>query len=104
MPFNKSFSVIILCFWMSCLAIAGVIATVGMTLYPFLMPSLTHPNQSLTVWNATSSQYALNVMLYVGGILLFIILAYRLLAFHIIWGKKKTLTLEDMEKDPHSYY
>jgi Cytochrome bd-type quinol oxidase, subunit 2 len=68
------------------------------------MPSSTFPNQSLTVWNAASSQYALNVMLYVGSILLVIILAYKIFAYNTIWSKKPTLTAEDIEKDEHSFY
>ncbi|WP_259425746.1 cytochrome d ubiquinol oxidase subunit II [Coxiella burnetii] len=65
------------CFWSSALAIMGLIGTIGFTLFPFIMPSSTAPDQSLTVWNATSSQYGLNVMLYVGVILFIVILGYN---------------------------
>lgn len=91
-------------FWASCFAVGGIIGTAGATLFPFLMPSYTHPAQSLTVWNAASSQYALNVMLYIGSILLIIILGYKIFAYNTIWGKKPTLTAEDVEKDKHSFY
>lgn len=91
-------------FWASCFAVGGIVGTAGATLFPFLMPSSTHPNQSLTVWNAASSQYALNVMLYVGVVLLFIILGYKIFAYSTIWGKKSTLTAEDIEKNEHSFY
>ena len=91
-------------FWASCFAVGGIVATAGASLFPFLMPSSTNPDQSLTVWNATSSQYALNVMLYVGVVLLFIILGYKIFAYNTIWGKKRTLTAEDIEKDEHSFY
>lgn len=92
------------CFWASALSIAGMIGTIGFTLFPFIMPSTTNPDQSLTVWNATSSQYALNIMLYVGVILLLIILAYKIYTYYTLWSKKKTLTFEDIEKDPHTFY
>ncbi|MDF1797278.1 MAG: cytochrome d ubiquinol oxidase subunit II [Coxiellaceae bacterium] len=92
------------CFWSSVFAIAGVIGTAGASLFPFIMPSSTNPNQSITVWNATSSQYALNIMLYVGVVLLLLILGYKIFTFHTVWGDKSTLTAEDLEKDSHTYY
>ncbi len=95
---------IVLCFWASAIAIGGIIATAGATLFPFIMPSSTHINESLTVWNATSSQYALNVMLYVGVVLLAIILCYKIFAFHTLWSRKKTITRADIEGNDPSYY
>jgi len=91
-------------FWMSSFGVGGVVATSGFTLFPFIMPSSTHPNESLTVWNAVSSQYALNIMAYVGTVLLLIILAYKLFAYHAIWGKKPTLTAEDIKENEHTFY
>ncbi|MCH9770243.1 MAG: cytochrome d ubiquinol oxidase subunit II [Gammaproteobacteria bacterium] len=91
-------------FWSSCFGVGGIIATAGFSLFPFIMPSSTNPNQSLTVWNATSSQYALNIMLYVGVVLLFIILCYKIFAFHTIWSQKPTLTEQDLLQDKQEYY
>lgn len=91
-------------FWASCFAVGGIVGTAGATLFPFLMPSSTHPNQSLTIWNASSSQYALNMMLYVGVVLLIIILGYKIFAFNTIWGKKSVLTADDIKNDDHSFY
>ncbi len=94
----------ILCFWASVFTVGGVIGTAGATLFPFIMPSSTNPNQSLTVWNSTSSQYALNMMLYVGVVLLIVILVYKIFAYRTIWAKDKTITAADIEKDEHTYY
>jgi cytochrome d ubiquinol oxidase subunit II len=91
-------------FWASCFAVGGIVGTAGATLFPFLMPSSTHPNQSLTIWNASSSQYALNMMLYVGVVLLIVILGYKIFAFNTIWGKKSVLTADDIKNDDHSFY
>lgn len=91
-------------FWASCCAVGGIIGTAGFTLFPFIMPSSTTSNESLTVWNSVSSQYALNIMLYVGVVLLFIILGYKIFAYHTIWAKKSIITHEDIEKDSHTYY
>lgn len=94
----------VLCFWASAVSIGGIIATAGATLFPFLMPSSTYLNQGLTVWNSTSSQYALNTMLYVGVFLLLVILCYKIFAFHTLWSKQKTITAADIEENDHSYY
>jgi len=92
------------CFWMSAMAIAGLIGTIGFTLFPFIMPSSTNPSQSLTVWNATSSQYSLNIMLYVGVVLLLITLGYKTYTFYTLWSGKKTVTEEDIKENEHTYY
>jgi len=91
-------------FWASCVAIGGIVATAGFTLFPFIMPSSTHPNQSMTIWDATSSQYALNIMLYVGVVLLIIILGYKIFAYHTIWSDKPTITAEDVKQNDHVFY
>ena len=45
-----------LAFISSALVPFGTIATAGAALFPFLMPSSSNPNESLTVWDASSSQ------------------------------------------------
>ena len=91
-------------FWASVLAIAGIIGTAGATLFPFLMPSTSNLAESLTVWNATSSQYALNVMFYVGGALLVIILIYKIFAFKAAWNNVDSIGEEDLEENKHTFY
>lgn len=91
-------------FWASCFAVGGIVATAGGTLFPFIMPSVTNPNESLTVWNSTSSQYALNIMLYLGFVLLLVIVAYKIFAYQTIWGKKSTVTEQDVIENDHNFY
>lgn len=91
-------------FWASCFAVGGIVGTAGATLFPFLMPSSTHPNQSLMIWNASSSQYALNSMLYIAVVLLVIILGYKIFAYNTIWSKKSTLNADDVRKNEHTFY
>ncbi len=71
----------------SSLGIAFTIITAGAALFPFVMPSSVDPASSLTVWDATSSQFTLNVMLYTVIILLPIALAYTVYAYMRMWGK-----------------
>ena len=49
----------------SSVMIAGVILTAGFSMFPFLMPSSTMPDVSLTMWDATSSEMTLRIMFFV---------------------------------------
>ena len=43
-------------------AVAGVIMTAALAMFPFIMPSSTRPNVSLTAYDAVSSHLTLNLM------------------------------------------
>ena len=45
--------------------IVGIISTVGLSMFPFILPSTIDPGSSLTVWNASSSHLTLFIMLLV---------------------------------------
>ena len=66
----------LLAFLASGAAVAGVIATAGFALFPFLLPSSLEPKMGLTVWDASSSKLTLFIMLVVTLIFLPIVLAY----------------------------
>ena len=82
------------------LGIFGIISSVGLTMFPFILPSSTQPDASLTVWDASSSQQTLFVMLVVTLIFMPMILAYTAWVYKVLWGK---VTLEEIESDGHSY-
>ncbi|MBN0537477.1 cytochrome d ubiquinol oxidase subunit II, partial [Pseudomonas aeruginosa] len=63
-------------FLFSSLTLACIILTAGIAMFPFIMPSSTMLNASLTMWDATSSQRTLNLMTYVAIVFVPIILAY----------------------------
>lgn len=69
------------------LGIFGVIASVGLTMFPFILPSSTMPSASLTVWDASSSHLTLFVMLIVTVIFMPLILAYTAWVYKVLWGK-----------------
>jgi cytochrome bd ubiquinol oxidase subunit II len=71
----------------SSLACVSVILTAGVALFPFILPSSTMPNASLTAWDATSSHYTLNVMFWVALIFTPIVLSYTSWAYHVMSGK-----------------
>ncbi|MCX8098575.1 MAG: cytochrome d ubiquinol oxidase subunit II [Casimicrobiaceae bacterium] len=71
----------------SSLACAGVIFTTGIAMLPFVMPSSSNPNHSLTAWDVASSAYTLNVMLWVALIFTPIVLAYTAWGYRVMRGK-----------------
>ncbi|MDF1608157.1 cytochrome d ubiquinol oxidase subunit II [Hoeflea sp. YIM 152468] len=83
------------------LAILGVISSVGLTMFPFILPSSTDPRSSLTVWNSSSSHLTLFVMLVMTVIFLPIILAYTAWVYKVLWGK---VTEDDVSESSHSAY
>ena len=81
-------------FVVSSLGIAGVIGTMGVSLFPFLLPSSSHPQSSLTVWDASSSQRTLSIMLIAVIIFLPIVLAYTGWVFRVMRGPVTTAYIE----------
>ncbi|WJV55221.1 cytochrome d ubiquinol oxidase subunit II [Prodigiosinella aquatilis] len=88
-------------FLFSSLSIAGVILTAGTAMFPFIMPSVTMPNASLTIWDATSSLLTLQVMTVVVIILVPIMLAYTCWCYYKMRGR---ITKEHVEQNSHSLY
>lgn len=72
------------------IAIASVIITGGFTLFPFILPSSSLPNHSLTIWDAASSQLTLMWMLVAALVFLPIILAYTTWVFRVMRGKTES--------------
>jgi cytochrome d ubiquinol oxidase subunit II len=79
---------------------AGTILTAGFALFPFLMPSSTDPNHSLTVWDASSSAKTLFIMLCAVIVFLPIVLAYTAWVFRVLKGR---VTLEALHEHESSY-
>ena len=69
------------------LSIFGVISTVGVSMFPFILPSTIDPRSSLTVWDSSSSHLTLFIMLFVTVLFLPIILAYTAWVYRVLWGK-----------------
>lgn len=82
-----SFRKVGLAFIASSLSIFGVITTVGLSLYPFILPSSTDFRSSLTIWDASSSHLTLFIMLVATVIFMPIILAYTAWVFRVLRGK-----------------
>ena len=92
-----------LAFVASCLAVACIILTAGIALFPFLMPSSTDPAHGLTVWDASSSQRTLGIMLFCTVVFLPIVLAYSTWAFRIMRGKVTRAHVEEQARNGGGY-
>ncbi|MFG1318504.1 cytochrome d ubiquinol oxidase subunit II [Xanthobacter autotrophicus] len=79
----------------SALAIFGIISTVGLSMFPFILPSSIDPRSSLTVWDASSSHLTLFVMLVATVIFVPIIIAYTTWVYHVLWGKVDARSIAD---------
>lgn len=79
-------------------AIAFVIITAAIAIFPFVMPSSIDPESSLTIWDASSSHFTLQVMLYAVIIFVPIALAYTIWAYRRMWNK---VSAEDGEISEH---
>jgi cytochrome d ubiquinol oxidase subunit II len=67
--------------------IACIIATPAVALFPFLMPSTKDPASSLTLWDATSSQLTLTVMMFAVLIFVPLALGYTIFAYRRMWRR-----------------
>lgn len=90
-----------LAFISSSLTLTSVILTAGVSMFPFLIPSSSAMNSSLTVWDASSSLATLKIMFWVTVIFLPIVVAYTTWAFRVLRGK---ITLEHIHQNDHTAY
>jgi cytochrome d ubiquinol oxidase subunit II len=84
----------------SSLAIFGIISTAGLSLFPFLLPSSSMVEASLTLWDASSSHLTLFIMLVVSCFFLPIILLYTAWVFRVMRGP---VTADNLEQNPNAY-
>ena len=81
--------------------IAGIILTVGFSMFPFIMPSSFDAKSSLTLWDSTSSRLTLQIMLVAVVVFLPIVLAYTAWVYRVMRGK---VTQTALEQNRHSMY
>ncbi len=83
------------------LMIACIILLFGFSTFPFLLPSTSNLDASLTIFNSSSTESALKIMLYIIGIFLPIVLCYIAYVYYSFRGK---ITNDSIEKNPKSLY
>jgi len=88
-------------FFASGASVKGIVATAGVSMFPFLLPSSSSPESSLTVWDASSSRFTLLTMLIATAVILPVVLAYTALVYRVLRGR---VTEESVARDPHGTY
>lgn len=91
----------LLTFIASALSVCGIISTVAVAMFPFVMPSSLAPNVSLTLWDSTSSQLTLQLMTVVAVVMIPTILAYTNWCYYKMFTRFDEKTIED---NSHSLY
>jgi cytochrome d oxidase, subunit II (cydB) len=87
-------------FLASSCAIAGIILTVGLAMFPFILPSSLDARASLTVWDASSSRLTLWVMLLATVFFMPIVTAYTAWVYRVMGGK---VTRAGVDGNPNAY-
>lgn len=85
----------------SALALNGVIGTAGGAMFPFVMPSSSHPDASLTVWDSVSSHLTLGLMFWATVVFMPLIVLYTGWAYRVMRGK---VTVEHIRAHSHTAY
>lgn len=88
-------------FLFSAVSVFGIVSIPGLMMFPFLFPSSSHPGHSLTVFDASSSQMTLFIMLVAALIFVPIILAYTGWVYRVMRGK---VTAVDIQKKSGEMY
>ena len=87
-------------FLASATSIACIILTEGLAVFPFLLPSSTHPSSGLTLWDSSSSHLTLFVMLLATCLFLPLIILYTSWVYRVLRGK---VSPESLEQNHNSY-
>jgi len=80
----------------SATAVIGVLLTAGLAMFPFIMPSSSHPASSLTAWDAVSTWRTLQIMFWVT------VLFVPLIALYTSWVYAKlrgTISLDTILRE-----
>ncbi len=79
-------------------SIACIVLTPLLSMFPFVLPSSSHPISSLTMWDCTSSQLTLQVMFIVTLIFLPLVLIYTSWAYRVMSGKVTPRYIKENDK------
>jgi cytochrome d ubiquinol oxidase subunit II len=82
------------------LSVAGIVLSVGASMFPFIVPSSSDLRSSLTVWDASSSHLTLFIMLVCSIVFVPLILAYTAWVYRVMWGKVRP---RDITHGDHAY-
>jgi cytochrome d ubiquinol oxidase subunit II len=78
----------------SAVGVACTIGSVGISLFPFLLPSSSQPSSSLTVWDASSSHRTLWIMFIAVCVFLPAVLLYTAWVYRVLRGRVTAAQIE----------
>ncbi len=84
----------------SSLGCVGIIATVGLSMFPIILPSTIDAHSSLLVWTASSSHMTLFIMLLVTLVFLPIVLFYTSWVYKVLFGR---VGVDQLKTNPDLY-
>jgi len=76
------------------LGVFGTITTVGLSMFPIILPSSVDVHSSLLVWTASSSQLTLFIMLVCTLVFLPIVLLYTAWVYKVLFGRIQVASLK----------
>lgn len=82
-------------------ACAAMMLTVAIAVFPFVLPSSLDPASSLTLWDSTSSERTLLIMLGIVGVLMPVNIGYTLWVYRVVRGR---VSAEQVRQHGHSLY
>ncbi|MDC7682526.1 cytochrome d ubiquinol oxidase subunit II [Asticcacaulis sp. BYS171W] len=82
------------------LAVFGIIGSVGLSMFPIILPSSIDAHSSLLVWNASSSHSTLFTMLLVTVVFLPIVLLYTAWVYKVLFGR---IEIKQLKTNPDLY-
>jgi len=77
----------------NCLAIVAAVVLIFGSLYPDVLPAIGEPANSLTVFNASSTDYTLGVMTWVAALLTPVVIAYQAWTY---WVFRRRISVADI--------
>ena len=86
---------------LSSVSILGIVSTVGLSMFPFILPSSSQPDASFLVWDGSSSHMTLFIMLIVATIFVPIVLIYTAWVYKVLWGKVDETDV--LDESTHAY-
>lgn len=90
-----------LAFISSGLSVFGIIATVGVSMFPFILPSSSNPGHSLMIWDSSSSELTLTIMLVATVIFFPIILTYTAWVYRVLRGAINEKVIQDNQESSY---
>ncbi|MCK8067988.1 cytochrome d ubiquinol oxidase subunit II [Cobetia sp. 1CM21F] len=88
-------------FTASSVGVGGVVATAGISMFPFIVPSSRMSEASLTLWDSVSSELTLSIVTVAGLVMVPTIILYTSWCYVKMWRR---VTVAHIEQDGHSLY